>query len=353
MSEEALRPGLPAVHETKGGARDLTIRCVPRQALFATGDLEDAADALAERSVAENTKRSYKSDWKSWEEFCCLHGFTPLPADPEQVRLYVTQLTNYAGRKGGKLKPKTAQRHLAAIAAAHRAQEIGFDTRHPVLRRTMAGIRRTFGDRQEGAPALRHDDIVAICRTFRPDARSVRDKAIILLGFAGGFRRSELVALNVEDLDFERHKDGLAVTLLRSKTDQDGKGRTVAILKGANPLTCPVEAVKAWLRAAKIEGAGNSALFYPVNRWGAVELSRLSDKAVDRIVKGACRAAGLKDKGYSAHSLRAGHVTEALAGGADRSAVKRQTGHASDGMLDRYAREADLFSNNSSGTLGR
>jgi integrase len=182
------------------------------------------------------------------------------------------------------------------------------------------------------------------------DVRSQRNKAIILLGFAGGFRRSELVSLNVEDLDFD--KNGLKVVLKRSKTDQDGKGRTVAIVPGAAPLTCPVAAVKAWLGAAGIEDAGNSALFYPVNRWGAVEVNRLSDKAVDRIVKSACRTARLKDKGYSAHSLRAGHVTEALAGGADRAAVKRQTGHASDGILDRYAREADLFTNNSSGTLG-
>jgi integrase len=181
------------------------------------------------------------------------------------------------------------------------------------------GIRQTFGGRQEGAPALRYNDIAAICKTFRSDIGSVRNKAIILLGFAGGFRRSEIVALNVEDLDFD--KNGLTITLLRSKTDQDGKGRTVAIVPGAAPLTCPVAAVKAWLRAAGIEDAGNNALFYPVNRWGAVELNRPSDKTVDRIVKSACRTARLKDKGYSAHSLRAGHVTEALAGGALHSAA--------------------------------
>jgi integrase len=310
--------------------------------------LEEAAEALAKQSVSENTRRSYTSDWESWEAFCCFHGFTPLPADPEQVRLYLTQLCQYAGRKGRPVRPRTAQRHLGAIAAAHRSQDIAFDTRHPVLRRTMDGIRRSFGARQEGAPALRHDDIAAICKIFGVDVRSARNKAIILLGFAGGFRRSELVALNVEDLDFDK---GITVMLKRSKTDQDGKGRTVAIVPGADPLTCPVAAVKAWLRAAKIEGTGNSALFYPVNRWGAVELSRLTDKAVDRIVKGACRTAGLK-KIYSAHSLRAGHVTEALGRGADRAAIKRQTGHASDAMLDRYAREADLFKNNSSENLG-
>jgi site-specific recombinase XerD len=345
MSEEGTKVGLPAVVEDGdrvGEGGDLAMRSAHRQAV------EEAADELAKRCVAENTTRSYKSDWESWEAFCGAHEFTPIPADPEQVRLYLTQLTQFAGRKGVKVKPRTAQRHLAAIAAAHRAQDVAFDTRHPVLRRTMDGIRRTFGSRQEGAPALRYDDIVAICQGFGLDVRSLRNKAIILLGFAGGFRRSELVALNVEDLDFDK---GLTVMLKRSKTDPEGKGRTVAIVAGSDPLTCPVAAVKAWLRAAKIEESGDSALFYPVNRWGAVELSRLTDKAVDRIVKGSSRAAGLKEI-YSAHSLRAGHVTEALGRGADRAAVKRQTGHASDAMLDRYAREADLFENNSSENLG-
>ncbi len=212
------------------------------------GELTDAADALAKRSVAENTGRSYKSDWESWDAFCCFHGFTPLPADPEQVRLYLTQLCQYAGRKGEPVRPRTAQRHLGAIAAAHRSQDIAFDTRHPVLRRTMDGIRRTFGSRQEGAPALRHDDVITICKSFGLDVRSLRNKAIILLGFAGGFRRSELVALNVEDLDFDK---GLTIILKRSKTDQEGKGRRVAIVPGADPLTCPVAAVKAWLRATR------------------------------------------------------------------------------------------------------
>jgi integrase len=332
-------------NEADAGARDVAVRSAPT----ASG-LRQAADALAKQSVAENTRRSYKSDWESWGAFCGGHGFTPLPAEPEHIRLYLAQLTQFAGRKGKPLTPKTAQRHLAAIAAAHRSQDIAFDARHPVLLRLMDGIRRAFGVRQEGAPALRREDIAAMCNIFGPDLRSARNKAIILLGFAGGFRRSEIVGLNVEDLAFG--KDGLTVLLKRSKTDQEGKGRTVAIVPGASPLTCPIAALQAWLRAVQLEDEGGDALFRPVNRWGAVELNRLSDKAVDRIVKSACDAAGLKDKGFSAHSLRAGHVTEALAGGADRSAVKRQTGHASDGMLDRYAREADPFASNSSGNLG-
>ena len=189
MSEGRAGVGLPAILEGGDGAgeaRNPALRSAPR---LGRGRLEEAAGEVAKRSVSENTTRSSRSDWESWEAFCCFHGFTPLPADPDAVRLYLTQLTQFAGRNGGKVKPRTAQRHLVAIAGAHRAQDIGFDTQHPVLRRTIDGIRRTFSARQEGAPALRHGDIAAICKTFRADVRSVRDKAIILLGFAGGFRR--------------------------------------------------------------------------------------------------------------------------------------------------------------------
>jgi site-specific recombinase XerD len=313
--------------------------------------LDRLADALDRNAIAKNTVRGYRSDWTSWLVFCGEQGIQPLPAEPENVRRYLAQLTEVGGRTGKKLKPKTGERHLAAVAAAHRAANLVFDTSHPLLKKTLNGIRRTYGEAQKGAKALRTGDIVAMCKGLSLDLRSVRNRAIILLGFAGGFRRSEIVALNVADLEFPK-KGGLLVRLQRSKTDQTGKGRMVGIALGTNPDTCPVTSVQAWLNAAELKGEGNDALFRPVNRWGAVELTRLSDKAVDRIVKKACEAAGLKVEGYSAHSLRAGHVTEALASGADRASVKRQTGHASDGMLDRYAREAELFNNNSSGNLG-
>ena len=177
------------------------------------------------------------SDWASWLAFCERHRINPLPAEPADVRRYLTQLGAVGGRKGAKLKPKTAQRHLAAIAAAHRAAGLAFDTQHPILKRTMNGILRTYGARQEGARALRAEDIDAICKTFRLDLRSVRNKAIILLGFAGGFRRSEIVALNVSDLEFE---DGaLRVTLRRSKTDQEGEGRTIVIMPGEKSGNLP------------------------------------------------------------------------------------------------------------------
>jgi integrase len=230
----------------------------------------------------------------------------------------------------------------------HRAAGLEFDTQHPILKRTMSGILRRYGTRQEGARALRAKDIAAICASFGPGLLALRNRAIILLGFAGGFRRSEIVALNVDDLVFEA--GSLSVTLRRSKTDQFAKGRTIVIMLGENPATCPVAAVRAWLNAARLQHDGNNPAFRPIGR-GGVEFTPLCDRTVDRIVKSAVRAAGLKDS-YSAHSLRAGHVTEALARGADRAAIKRQTGHQSDAMLDRYARETDLAANNSSSSLG-
>jgi len=311
-------------------------------------DLDRMADEFDRNSLAKNTQRSYVSDWASWLAFCERHRIEPLPADPANVRRYLTQLGGVAGRKGAKLKPKSAQRHLAAIAAAHRAAGLDFDAQHPKLKQTMNGILRTYGARAQGARALRTEDMAAICKTFSFDPRSVRNKAIILLGFAGGFRRSEIVALNVSDLEFE--KDLLRVTLRRSKTDQEGEGRTIVIMPGEKPETCAVAAVRAWLQAADLEHEGDNPVFRPISRTG-VEYTRLSDKSINRIVQSACRAAHLKES-YSAHSLRAGHVTEALAGGADRAAIKRQTGHRSDAMLDRYARETNLAANNSSSSLG-
>jgi integrase len=152
----------------------------------------------------------------------------------------------------------------------------------------------------------------------------------------------------VSDLAFE---DGsLRVTLRRSKTDQEGAGRTIAIMPGENPTTCAIAAVRAWLKAADLEHDGDNPVFRMVRGHG-VEYTRLADKTIDRVVKGAAHAAGLKES-YSAHSLRAGHVTEALAHGADRASIKRQTGHRSDAMLDRYAREANLTVNNSSSRIG-
>ena len=335
---------------------------VPALPGISLADLASGVDAVAAAVRAPATNLAYTSDWTSWCAFCRSHGFPHLPADPHHLRLYLVQLAEHGGRKGHPLRPRTAERHLAAIAAAHRAAELPFDSKRPILRGFLDGLKRTYGEGQEGAAALRTAPIAKICDTLGLDAHGVRNRAIILLGFAGGFRRSELVGLDLEDLSFEtvpevgegRGAAGaekqLRIRIRRSKTDQTGRGRVIGILPGRHPATCPVRALEAWLRFAELEH-DTGPIFRPIDRWGHIEFYRLSDKAVDRIVKACCRLAEIPGE-FSAHSLRAGHVTEAKARQASSAAIKNQTGHSTDAMIDRYDREANLFVNNTSALLG-
>ncbi len=180
-----------------------------------------------------------------------------------------------------------------------------------------------------------------------PGLIGARDRALILLGFAGAFRRSELVGLDVEDCAFG--KDGLTVTLRRSKTDQDGAGRKIGIPYGSNPETCPVRTVQAWLEEA---GSDAGPLFRSINRHGQVRTGRLSGIDVARIVKKLAVRAGLDPAKYAGHSLRAGHATSAAIAGASERSIMRQTGHRSVQMVRRYIRDGSLFRENSAGKLG-
>ena len=175
----------------------------------------------------------------------------------------------------------------------------------------------------------------------------LRDRALILLGFAGAFRRSELVALDVADLAFNR--DGLTVTLRRSKTDQEGQGRKVGIPYGSNPDTCPVRVLQAWLETA---GLAEGPVFRSMNRHGPCTTGRLAPADVARVVKKLAERAGLDAARYAGHSLRAGHATSAAIAGASERSIMNQTGHRSVQMVRRYIRDGILFRENSAGKLG-
>lgn len=174
-----------------------------------------------------------------------------------------------------------------------------------------------------------------------------RDRAILLLGFAGAFRRSELVGLDVADCAFGR--DGLTVGLRRSKTDQEGQGRKIGIPYGSNPDTCPVRVAQAWLEQSAIN---DGALFRSINRHRQIQFRRLSGVDVARIVKKLAERAGLDASQYAGHSLRAGHATSAAIAGASERSIMNQTGHRSVQMVRRYIREGSLFRENSAGKLG-
>jgi integrase len=174
-----------------------------------------------------------------------------------------------------------------------------------------------------------------------------RDRALILLGFAGAFRRSELVGLDTSDLDFNR--DGLTVTLRRSKTDQDRQGRKIGIPFGACPETCPVRTLQAWIEQASVT---DGPVFRSINRHGQVQADRLSGIDVARVVKKLASGAGLDPSKYAGHSLRAGHATSAAIAGASERSIMNQTGHRSVQMVRRYIRDGNLFRENSAGKLG-
>jgi integrase len=212
---------------------------------------------------------------------------------------------------------------------------------------TMKGIRRTKGTAPEQKTPTLTDDIRAMVNATDTGIIGVRDRAMLLLGFAGAFRRSELVGLDVEDCVFA--KDGLTVTLPRSKTDQDGAGRKIGIPYGSNPETCPVRTLQAWL---EITGINTGPLFRSINRHGQVRSGRLSGIDISRVVKKLAKRAGLNPARYAGHSLRAGHAASAAIAGATERSIMNQTGHRSVQMVRRYIRDGSLFRENSAGKLG-
>jgi len=300
----------------------------------------ESAREFARRSKAENTLRGYRADWRDFCGWCEAQRVTPLPASPETVASYIADCA-------GRLKVGSIQRRLNAIAEAHKAMDAESPTSSGIVRATLKGIRRTLGTASaQKAPAVT-DDIRAMVDATGAGLIGARDRALVLLGFAGAFRRSELVGLNVEDCVFD--KDGLTVTLRRSKTDQDGAGRKIGIPYGSNPETCPVRTVQAWLEIVGIDGG---PLFRSISRHGQVQPGRLSGIDVSRVVKKLAERAGLDPAKYAGHSLRAGHATSAAIAGASERSIMKQTGHRSVQMVRRYIRDGSLFRENSAGKLG-
>jgi integrase len=210
----------------------------------------------------------------------------------------------------------------------------------------MAGIRRTKGTAQQGKDPLLTEDVRAIAAALPEGLLGVRDRALLLLGFAGAFRRSELVSLNAEDVTFTG--DGLVILLRRSKTDQEGEGRKVGIPYGSHPETCPVRALRVWLDAL---GITEGPLFRSVQH-GRIQPGRLCDEAVALMVKRHAKALGKDARRFAGHSLRAGLVTSAAIAGVSERSIMRQTGHRSHAILQRYIRDASLFRENAAGRVG-
>lgn len=304
-------------------------------------ELARQARDYAARSRAPNTKRAYQNDWRDFTSWCEEQGLQPLPATPQTIALYLTA-------RAETHRVSTLQRRLSAISQAHKAA--GYppvSTREEPLHSVWMGIKREKGTAQQGKAPVVTEELRAMVTTLPDTLLGIRDRALLLLGFAGAFRRSELVSLDVDDLNMTR--DGLIVTLRRSKTDQEGQGQKIGIPYGSNPTTCPVRALQAWLEAS---GITEGPLFRSIDRHGNLQPGRLSDKAVALVVKRRAEAVGLDPSKYSGHSLRAGLATSAAAAGASERAIMNQTRHRSVMMVRRYIRDGSLFRENAAAMVG-
>ena len=303
--------------------------------------LTEQARQYIEDSKAKNTRRAYRSDWADFTDWCQHNRRTSLPAHPETVALYLTDCA-----KG--LKVSTLQRRLASISEAHKTAGHESPTQNALVRSVWQGIRREKGVATKGkSPTLTADIRSMIQHLPQGKLLSVRDRTLLLIGFAGAMRRSELVSLNVGDI--VETEEGLVVTIQKSKTDQEGRGRKIGLPYGSDPLTCPVRSLRQWLKESNIT---DGPLFRGVDRHGNVSPERLSDQMVARIVKRSLRATGKEASSFAGHSLRAGLATQAAMSGVSERAIQDQTGHKSLPILRRYIRDGSLFRENAAAKVG-
>ncbi len=301
--------------------------------------LQDETLKNLKNSKAKNTVRAYNSDFEDFGLFCVKNGFKSIPTDPKIVSLYLTFLSSKD------VKISTIKRRLVSIGVINKLKGHYLDTKHPVIVENFLGIKRLKGVNQKGKKPLLINDLKQIVDVINkqnePDLKKLRNKALLLLGFAGGFRRNELVSLNMEDIEFVF--EGVKITIKRSKTDQFGEGFKKGIPSFENYLYCPVKNLQNWLNISKIK---KGPLFVKFSKGSKLTNSRLSDQSVALIIKEYLLKAGLDSKNYSGHSLRSGFATSAAEAGAEERSIMAMTGHKSADMVRRYIKEANLFRNN-------
>jgi integrase len=300
-----------------------------------------SAKGYASEARAHGTRKAYAKHWTAFAAWCDEQGFCALPAAPQTLALYL------AARADQGRKVATLALAITAISQAHQVAGQPSPRSDRLVKETWKGIRRRVGVAQNQKHPVSAKDIRSMLDELPSGLIGLRDRALITLGFAGGFRRSELVALNCDDLVFV--PEGLEATVRRSKTDQEGAGHLKVIAYGSDPATCPVRALQDWLELA---GIGEGPVFRPINRHEQLSDQRLTDFAVAFIIKRVAKKAGLATLQLSGHSLRAGFVTEAKKHGADDAAIMDQTGHKSLAMVHRYHRRPKKWEKPASAKLG-
>ena len=276
-------------------------------------------------SKAINTLRAYKADFKDFALFCEKNGLKSMPSQPNIITLYLTHLS-----KGSKFS--TLKRRLASISVIHKLNGHYLDTKHPIITENLLGLKRAKGTYQKSKKPILINELKLIIQAINQDTNmnnKLKNKALILIGFSGGFRRSELVSIELEDIDFV--SEGVKIFVKRSKTDQSGEGMTKGIPYFTNTNYCPVVSLKNWIKEGKIEKG---------------KIFDMSDKNVALTIKKYAERAGLDKNKYSGHSLRSGFATSTAELGAEERSIMTMTGHKTTQMVRRYIKEANLFKNN-------
>jgi len=332
---------LPQARKTAGFSPPAAVPLTPE----GTAALE-AAEALARKSAAPATLRAYKADWTHFSAWCAAKGFVPVPATPEVVGAYLASLA-------ASHAPATIRRRLAALGKMHRYNDLPWNAAHGAIQGPLQGLLRQHGRPPQKAAALSLAMLRQLLATCDRTARGRRDRALLLFGFAGALRRSELVSLNVEDVKIEA--DGLRLRIFRSKTDQEGQGAEVGLPRGRHVETCPVRAFEDWQVMA---GRNAGPLFRRISASGRVGGAALHPDAVRRILLHRLRMAGLTPEGFgqgfdrlSAHALRVGFITEAYAKGVRDEDIMRHTRHRDLRTMRGYVRRAGLVTESPAGML--
>jgi integrase len=306
-------------------------------------ELIEKVKKYAQSAKSPATIKAYRREWNHFCHWCGGHGMISLPAMPETVAMYIADCASECA-------VSTITRRLTAITKAHQAA--GFSdspstTKHFIVGETMKGIRRTLGTAQLGKDPLLTSDIREIVAHCPHNLLGLRDRALILVGYSGAFRRSEISGIDFEHIT--PCDEGIVVDLPRSKTDQEGAGRKVGIPWGTDPVTCPVRNLRKWLRKSRI---ARGPVFREVDRHGNLSKARLHPDSIGKLLKRAAARAHMTVGGIAGHSLRVGHVTQAARNGISESKIMRQTGHKSTAMVRRYIRIGQLFSENAATGLG-
>lgn len=317
----------------------------------------DRARDYAQDARSANTRRAYRSDVRAFASWCARKGFEPLPAHPSTVLSYLMDHTTT-------LKVTTLQRRLAAIRESHAAAGHGLDTSSHAFRSSWSGIKRRHGQPAAKKRPLMTVDLRKAVVVLPDTLTGIRDRALLLVGFAAALRRSELAGLKITARAgggwIEETGDGLVIRLGRSKTDQQGEGAEIGVPYGSNPETCPVRSYRAWISTA---GLKEGAAFRAINRHGQIAADAITDRTVARIVQRSVEAAALAEgatpeeaaklaAAYSGHSLRSGLATSAAANDAPGHAIQRQLRHKRFDTTSGYIRSGQLFKQNPAGMAG-